>query len=158
MSQQGASHTKQGPTWQLLLELLPAAGAAGDHQPLKQVTNALWTLGLQPAEVERIGQTMTEALRKARQREEWDPAHVLVRVWISGGSTTTDSVRSGSEAYSVRPRKEGGWGFFLLERHEGDQTTQGMSHRIIELYLYQESSLAKKTRSETNPKMERKEK
>ena len=158
MSQQGDSHTKRGPAWQLLLELLPATGAADDHQPVKQVTDALWTLGLQPAEMERIGQAMTEALRKATQREERDAARVLVRVWISGGSTTTDSVRSSSETHSVRPRKGSGWGFFLLERDEGDQTTQGMSHRIIELYLYQERSLASKTRSERNPKRERKEK
>jgi hypothetical protein len=157
MSQYDASHTKRGPTWQLLLELFPPAGAADDHQPVEQVTNALWTLGLQPAEAERVGQAFVEALRQATQgekREDRSPASV--RIWVLGLSGTVDPYGSGPEDQSVRRRNRGGWGFFLLERQEDDPGTAPVkSYRVIELYLYRESSLARKTRSESNPKKER---
>ncbi len=159
MSQYDASHTNRGPTWRLLLELLPVAGAADDHQPVEQVTNAIWSLGLQPAEAERIEKALLETLQKFAQGEGQDQARPLVaiRLWYSGPSTA--DTRPSSDTGRVGEQKPGAWGFFLLERREDEpETTDGRSHRIIELYLYQESSLARKTRSEANPKMERKEK
>jgi hypothetical protein len=150
MFQYDAAHTRQGSTWQLLLERVPADGTAGDHQSVEQVTNALWTLGLQPAEVERIGQVFVEALQRATQGEEGeDRAPASVRIWILGLSATVDPYGSGPGDQSVRRRNRGGWGFFLVERQEDDPgTTPVKSHRIIELYLYRESLVAKKTRSE----------
>jgi len=139
--------------WQLLLQLAPADGAGGESEYAERVTAALRTVGLQPSEVERIGQAFTEALRQAPQREDGDRLPLSVRIWIKGLPAAVDPSESGPEDQDVRRRNRGGWGFFLLERREDEPgTTEGKAHRIIELYLYRESSSARKTRSETNPK------
>lgn len=146
MIQYDASHSERGQTWQLLLELFPSAGAADDHQPVEQVTNALWTLGLQPAEVELIGQAFAESLRQATQGEKSeDRSPECVRIWILGLPGAVDPYGSSPEDQGVRRRTRGGWGFFLLERQEGDPGTAPVkSHRVIELYLYREKSTGKR--------------
>lgn len=139
MSKQGASHSRSGSMWQLLLQLAPADGVGGESEYAEEVTAALRTVGLQPSEVERIGQAFTEALQQAPQPEDGDRFPLSVRIWIKGLPAAVDPNESGPEDHVVRRWNRGGWGFFLLERREDEPgTTEGKAHRIIELYLYRE--------------------
>ncbi len=134
-----ALHNGAGSTWHLLVDFAPDAGASSEHLSVERVTKALGGLGLQPAEVDRMGKALLEALRKATKQEGQDrhTSPVSIRVWVSGLSTA--KARSNSRARKVSSQKHRGWGFFLLERHEDDrQAPQPESNRVIELYLYQE--------------------
>jgi hypothetical protein len=140
-----ALHNGRGSTWHLLVEFVADAGASSEHLSVERVTEALGGLGLQPAEVDRMGKALLEALRKATQQEGQDrhTSPVSIRVWVSGLSTA--EARSNSAARKASSQKSRGWGFFLLERHEDDsRSVQAASHRVVELYLYQERASAQK--------------
>ena len=145
MAQDNTLYNGQGSTWQLLLQFVAPGGPGSEHQAVERVAEAVGELGLQATEKERIEKAVGEALRNAAQREMRDPHHspVSIRVWISGLSIADAMTRSG--ARRAGPQKRRGWGFFLLERQEGGpQAVQADSQRVIELYLYQETALARK--------------
>lgn len=145
MCENDVSSTERGATWQLLLQLATPDGTAIDHASVERVTDAVRTLGLQPAVVKRIEQAVMEALGKATQREDWDQSRVTIRIWISDRSGAMDPLRSSLHTPKGRSRRRGGWGFFLVERQEGDPgTTVVKSRSVVELYLYRESSRARK--------------
>lgn len=140
MAEGDALHNGQGSTWHLLLQFMLDGAAGIEHRAVVRVTAAVQELGLQPAEVQRIGQAVMEVLRKDMQRQDRDQSSspVLIRVWISGASMK-DPARSGPDAEGVGRQMHRGWGFFLLERQEGAlQDTEVEAQRVIELYLYQE--------------------
>jgi hypothetical protein len=145
VTEDNALHLKRESAWQLLLQFVPAGEAGSEHQPVERVTEAVRELGLQPVEVDRIGKAVLEGLRKATQRERRDQHNspVSIRVWTPSVSEE-DPSPSSSGAQRVAQQKRRGWGYFLLERQEGDpQATQVESHRVIELYLYQETARVK---------------
>jgi len=104
-------------------------GARGEGEAVRRIAEAVEELGLRPAQKDDVERSLAEALRKASQREmrERRNAAVFVRLLVSD----TAPVETGTGVQQDR-----GWGFFLLERQNG-------SHRVIELYLYQESAGAR---------------
>jgi hypothetical protein len=139
VSEYDVSNTNQGSMWQLLLQIAPSSGTTVDVQPVARITDALSRLGLQPAEVERIGQAMLASLNKTRQREDWDPACISIRVWTPIGSAAEGPAGTCSAVPGVWTRTRGGWGFFVLAREEGEsRKATGTPDRVIELYVYQE--------------------
>lgn len=138
MSQEDAGHKGGAASWQLLLELPAESGAGGDEQAVERVARVVEGF-LQPGQQGRVGRSVGEALHRAAQR---DGRHGLeaatsVRVWISGSSTA--GARSRPPGTDPGRQRDGGWGFFLLERQEdGSPGTPPGSGRVIELYLYQE--------------------
>jgi hypothetical protein len=133
-----ALRTDQRSSWQLLLQFVLPSGSAGDCKPVRRIAEAAEELGLQPAEVNRIGRAVMEALRQHAQRETRDRRHtrVSIRVWVSDGAGR-DLARSGSDTRGASPGKRRGWGFFLVEKQES-QVSASEPHQLIELYLYQE--------------------
>lgn len=165
VTEDGALHFKEGPVWRLLLEFLTPGGEADQGKAVKRITEAAGELDLQSAQKARIEKTVVEALRKAVQRGTRDQrsSSVSIRVWLSALSTADP--RSSSDTCRGELQKRRGWGFFLLERQEGaSQNPQVESHRVIEVYLYQERAPAKRggshkklTDSGKSDKCERKE-
>jgi hypothetical protein len=131
-----AFHIAQDSAWRLLLELVAGDGRASEHHPVESIIEIVGELGLQPAETERIGTLVSEAVRKAAQRGERDQhaSRVSIRVWVVGA-------RDGSslDAWEVGREKRRGWGFYLLERQANNpQASAGKPHHLVELCLYQE--------------------
>lgn len=148
VAQDDAFHNGHGSAWQLLLQFVQDRRAGSEHWLLERVAEALGRLGLRPAEVDRIGQAVLEALQETTQRRgmDWHTSHLTVRLWFSGRSTAATG--TGSETREAGVQKRKGWGFFLLERQErASPDPQVESYRIIEVYLYQERPPAKKGRS-----------
>lgn len=136
MTADSALSIEQDSAWQLLLQFVAPDGPASEHQSVERINEVVGELGLQPAEKERIEKAVSEAVRKATQREERDEheSPVSIRVWIAG-----DPYGSGSDAQGVGREKRRDWGFFLLERQESDpRASAGESHHLVELCLYQE--------------------
>ncbi len=134
-----ASRSESFWMWQPLLQIAPSGGSVADAQLVARIADALWGLGLEPAEVERIGQALMAKLYKTRQREEWNLARVSIWVRMPAVSDTKGPARTCPAVQSVRTCTRGGWGFFVLEGDEGrPHQTRGRSDRVIELYLYQE--------------------
>jgi hypothetical protein len=139
-------HIKQESAWQLLLQFVSPNGPASEHQSVKRVTEAVQELGLPPPQTEQIEKAVMEALRKATKRGHQDQPDLLVtvRIWISDAYTEERSPSSSNDEQGGRQERRG-WGFFLIQKQEdGPQASAGDSHRVIELFLYQERVLAKK--------------
>lgn len=140
MTEVGAVHTARDSAWQLVLQCDPAEGFAGGQESVKRITEIAQELGLQPAEVNRVGTAVMEALRKASR---WGKRHeesstVSIQVWISSAGAR-DRWHSSPNAQTVDEQKRMGWGFFLVQRQEVDlEASTGKSHHLVELYLYQE--------------------
>lgn len=140
-----ALHNGQGSIWQLLFQSVPGGGAGSERRSVEQVTHALVGLGLHPVDVDQIEKIVLEAMQKTRQGEELDQAaqSVLVRLWCSGLSTADTTASSDVRRDGLQGHR--GWGFFLLERQESAaQDPQADSHRVIEVYVYQERRVTKK--------------
>lgn len=134
-----ALHKRQESLWELLFQSVPDGRAGSEHRSMDQVTDALVGLGLHPAEVDRIEKAVLEAMKKAWQREEQDQTTPppLVRLWCSGLSSAHTIARL--DIWRGDRQEDQGWGFFLLEREEdASPDTEADSHRVIEVYLYQE--------------------
>ena len=145
VTEDGALHIKEGSVWRLLLEFLTPGGVADQGKAVKRITEVAGQLDLQSAQKARIEETVIEALRKAVQRGARDQhsSPVSIRVWISDLSSA--DARSSSDIWRGELQKRGGWGFFLLERQESaSQNPQVESHRVVEVYLYQERAPAKR--------------
>ena len=152
VTEDGALHIKEGSVWRLLLEFLTPGGVADQGKAVKRITEVAGELDLQSAQKARIEETVIEALRKAVQRGARDQqcSAVSIRVWISDLSTAC--ARSSPDTWRGKLHKGGGWGFFLLEMQEGaSQNPQVESHRVIEVYLYQERALTKRGGSYEKP-------
>jgi hypothetical protein len=137
MIRQDAWQHGPGSNWQLLLAVL----AGGEDEAMKRIADAVEEVGLEPAQKERIARAVVDMLRDARQRDvrgrlgHW----VSVRVWVSGRRAA--EAGSAAEGGSDGAQRGRGWGFFLLERQEdASPDLETGPHRVIELYLYQESS------------------
>jgi hypothetical protein len=84
-----ALHIAQDSAWRLLLELVAGDGRASEHHPVESIIEIVGELGLQPAETERIGTLVSEAVRKAAQRGERDQQASPVSIdpaWTLGKS------------------------------------------------------------------------
>ena len=141
VTEDDALHIKQGSAWQLLLEFLAPGGVAGEDTAVRRIAEAVGELDVQAAQRARIEGAVTEALRKAVQPDLRDQhtSPASIRVWIS--DLHTAEARSSVGARRARAQTHRGWGFFVLERQEDDPHTREVeSHRLIELYLYQETA------------------
>jgi hypothetical protein len=139
-----ALQANQQSSWQLLLQFVLPGGPSSEQQSVQQISEAVEELCLQPAEVDRIGRAVMEALRQGTRRETGDPPHtpVSIRVWVSD-MMRGDLLRSDSGTRGVGPGRRRGWGFFLVERQaDAPEACAGESHHLIELYLYQEQRRA----------------
>lgn len=144
VTEDDALHIKQGSEWQPLLEFLIPGGVAGEDQAVRRITEAVGELDLESAQKAQIEGSVVEALREAVQRDMHHQPNlsVSIRVWVLGLSTA--EAGSSSVARRVGPEKRRGWGFFLLQRQESDPPPgQVDPHRVIELYLYQETARVK---------------
>jgi hypothetical protein len=135
-------HINRESAWQLLLQFILPTGPAGEPQCVQRIAEAVRDLGLQPAEVERIGKAVAETLREATRRggqEQYDlPA--LIRVWTSRADAR-DCRRSSPDAEPGDRPGSCAYGFFMIQRQEDDlQAPAGNPHRVIELYLYWENA------------------
>jgi hypothetical protein len=101
---------------------------------------------LQPAQVERIGKALLEALREGKKRgsQGQHDLPATVRTWVSGAHTEGPSPSDPGAQQGDR-RKCRGWGFFLIQKQGDDpQVSAAEAHHVIELYLYQERELSRK--------------
>jgi hypothetical protein len=140
MTENGAFTKLQGPAWRLLAEF-PPLGEPGDEQRLaERVARAVHELDLPPAQMRRIEQAVQGAASKATHRIDQDQHHsaISVRVWVSG-VPTEGPTGSRPEPLRVSQHRRSGWGFFLIEKGEGDPNAPDPeSLPTIELFLYQE--------------------
>lgn len=134
-------HINQESAWQLLLEVLAPSGGASEDAAVQRIAEAVGALDVQAAQRARIEESVVEALRKAVPRglRDQHTSLVSIRVWISDLHTAEARSNVGARRASAQAHR--GWGFFLLERQEDDRNTKEVeSHRLIELYLYQETA------------------
>jgi hypothetical protein len=114
-------------TWQLLGELALSSESDHEHPSVDQVVGTLRGLDLPVTCLERLEQSVTQAIRNAMQHgNQYGPeAPVLIRVLVSN-----------IEARRIERQSPGGWGFFLIERTT--QASSDLAHRAIELFVYRE--------------------
>lgn len=140
MTEDNALESKQGSAWQLLLEFPASGEITGEDKAVQRLTEAVRELDLQSAQKAHIEGAVIGALREAAQRDMHHQHNlpVAIRVWVSDLSAA--EAGPSSDARRVGPEKRRGWGFFLLERQESDRHSREVEpHRLIELYLYQET-------------------
>jgi anti-sigma regulatory factor (Ser/Thr protein kinase) len=141
-----AWHTKRPLAWQLVAEFSPSVGPGSEHQVAKCVTGAARNLGLRPVQMERIRQTVLQALCNVTTRGSQSQPNlaVSIRIWATG-VYAPDRSRSSSDATQSGQPEHHGWGFFLVQRHGDEAQASDMEPRhTIELYLYHEGARAKK--------------
>jgi len=114
-------------TWQVLGELTLSSESDHEHLSVDQVVETLRGLDLPVTCLDRLQQSVTEAIRNAiRHRDKPGPEEkVFARVLISS-----------TETRQIERQSPGGWGFFLIERIA--QAPSDLGHRMIELFVYRE--------------------
>jgi len=112
-------------TWQVFAELALCSEPDHGHLSMDPVTEAIRELNLPIPCLERLRQSVAEAVRNAMQhRDEPGPEEkVFVRVLVS-------------KVQPVKRQSPGGWGCFLIEG--AAQAPSGSACRVIELCLYRE--------------------
>lgn len=127
---------RQEWTWKLLLEFaLPSRQHVADR-----IAEAVRGLGMQPAEAVRVEQAAMEALQGAMRSYSQDcPDSVAaIRVWTSGASAGSLQLPAPGALEAGQP-KDGGWGFFVVQRQEDDlPASSGECRHLVDLFLYQE--------------------
>jgi len=143
-----ALHINQGSAWQLLFQFVATDGAACERESSQWIAEVVQKLGLPPRQTDRIGNAVIEALRKAaRDGTEGQPKQpVTVRIWVSDGYAK-ERPRSNSHGKEVGRPAQGGWGFFVIQKHEeASPATAGEAPLLVELFLYQEGDRARQDR------------
>lgn len=110
--------------WQLRAEFWATASRGDDRQLPEEVAETLRELNVPSLQLERIQNTLLEAVQRAllRNKQAGPVSPVHVRIWVAG------------ECASGRC-----WGFFLVEKRGCDlQGVAGEAERLVELFLYQE--------------------
>ena len=117
-------------TWQVLGELTLSSEPDCEHLSVDQVVETLRGLDLPVTCLDRLQQSVTEAIRNAMQHgNQYGPeAPVLIRVLVSN-----------IEARWIERQSPGGWGCFLIERTE--QAPSDPTRRVIELFVYRERGI-----------------
>ncbi len=116
-------------TWQVLGELTLSSEPDHGHLSIGPVMEAMRELNLPASCLERLQQSVTEAIWNAIQRRNKpDPdEEVFVRVLVPN-----------TETRQTERQSPGGWGCFLIERTA--HTSGDLVHRVIELFVYREGS------------------
>ncbi len=114
-------------TWQVLVELTLSSEPDHGHLSIEPVMEAIRELNLPVPCLERLQQSVTEAIRNAlRHRDKPGPEEtVFVRVLVSNTGTR-----------QMERQSPGGWGCFLIEKTA--HTLDDLAHRVIELFVYRE--------------------
>ena len=117
-------------TWQVLGELTLSSEPDCEHLSVDQVVETLRGLDLPVTCLERLQQSVTEAIRNAMQHgNQYGPkAPPLIRV-----------LAPNMEARWIERQSPGGWGCFLIERTE--QAPSDPTRRVIELFVYRERGI-----------------
>ena len=112
--------------WQVLCELALSSEPDHGHLSLDPVMEAIRGLNLPIPCLERLRQSVAEAIRNAMQhRGEPGPEEkVFVRVLVS------------RQVQPIKRQSPGGWGCFLIEG--AAQAPSGSGGRVIELCVYRE--------------------
>jgi len=113
-------------TWQVLGEFALSSEPDHGHLSMDPVMEAIRELNLPIPCLERLQQSVAEAVRNAMQhRGEPGPEEkVLVRVLVS------------KQVQPIKRQSPGGWGCFLIEG--AAQAPSGSGGRVIELCVYRE--------------------
>ena len=113
-------------TWQVLGEFALSSEPDPGHLSLNPIMAAIRELNLPIPCLERLRQSVAEAIRNAMQhRDEPDPEEkVFVRVLVS------------KQVQPIKRQSPGGWGCFLIEG--AAQAPSGSVGRGIELCVYRE--------------------
>ena len=113
-------------TWQVIGELALSSEPEHGHLSMDPLMGAIRELNLPIPCLERLRQSVAEAVRNAMQhRGEPGPEEkVFVRVLVS------------NKVQPVKRQSPGGWGCFLIEG--AAQAPSGSACRVIELCLYRE--------------------
>ena len=112
--------------WQVLGEFALSSEPDHGHLSLDPVMEAIRELNLPIPCLERLRQSVAEAIRNAmRQRDKPGPEEkVFVRVLVS------------KQVQPIKRQSPGGWGCFLIEG--AAQAPSGSGGRVIELCVYRE--------------------
>ena len=113
-------------TWQVFSELALSSEPDHGHLSLNPIMEAIRELNLPIPCLERLRQSVAEAVRNAMQhRGEPGPEEkVFVRVLVS------------NKVQPIKRQSPGGWGCFLIEG--AAQAPSGSGGRVIELCVYRE--------------------
>jgi len=113
-------------TWQVIGELALSSEPDHGHLSMHPVMEAIRELNLPIPCLERLRQSVAEALRNAMQHRDGPGPEekVFVRVLVS------------KQVQPVKQHSPGGWGCFLIEG--AAQAPSGSGGRVIELCVYRE--------------------
>ena len=117
---------KLDDTWQILGELALTSEPDHGYLSMDPIMEAIQELDLPIPCLERLLQSVAEAVRNAMQHrdEPGSEQKVLVRVLVS------------RQVQPVKRQSPGGWGCFLIEG--AARAPSGSACRVIELCLYRE--------------------
>ena len=111
-------------TWQVIGELALSNEPDHGHLSLDPVMEAIRGLNLPIPCLERLRQSVAEAIRNAMQHKPGPEEKVFVRVLVS------------KQVQPIKRQSPGGWGCFLIEG--AAQAPSGSGGRVIELCVYRE--------------------
>jgi anti-sigma regulatory factor (Ser/Thr protein kinase) len=142
----------QAPAWQTLAEFSLPSQPGSDRMAREQITTALRTLNLSPADLERLKTAVAEATLNAIEHgNRFRPDRpVAIRI-LASVKTVTVSITDQGHGPIPEPQSPDlaakvagqqsprGWGFFLIEKMVDDFRISGdETHHTIELFLYLE--------------------
>lgn len=121
-----STHSTQNPAWKILIEFSLPNHSGSDHLAGERVTVALKELRLPAVTTERLQSAVAEATLKAIESGSYSQPGQPVRIRV------------------LIPEQfvsEGGWGFFLIHKVEGQSHLKEGSY-LIELFLFREDDLS----------------
>ncbi len=124
-----------GLAWHALGELTLRGASDDEHQATAWIADTVREVGMSPAQLERVGTDVAEAVRNARKQGR---RTVSIRVLTSAEQHPRNTAGQ-KRVEQPAPR---GWGAFILQKrevdgHEANGTSEG-GHHMIELFLYPE--------------------
>jgi len=114
-------------TWQVLGELTLSSEPCHGCLSIDPIMEAVRDLNLPFPCLERLQQSVAEAIRNATQHRDKPGPEEMVFVRVLASNT---------ETRQIERQSPGGWGCFLIERTA--YTSGDLAHRVIELFVYRE--------------------
>lgn len=149
------NQTGHDDTWQTFIEFSLPGEPGNERLAEERVAEAVQRLNCPPALMRRLRLTVVKAAQDVMERGRLSGSTTVLRIRVlipDQDGATVESGQAGNEVAeqmaqpASRPAARG-WGLFLIQKQEDDaHTVAGESRFLIELFLYQERKLARKSR------------
>lgn len=126
--------------WQCFSEHWIGGKPISESRSIREVTESLRFLGIEPAEMERIREAILKAINDSKRSEDetLDSTALLVRLWFP--NVALEDSQTMVENPSGRRIVSCGLGFFLIEKKVGDRDSPWKMYcRMVDVLVFGKS-------------------